>query len=57
VGSAGEMRAATAARNLALLRKIAPDTVSRGRTPKASLRAQQKEAAWNNAHMLQLLAG
>jgi len=25
--------------------------------PATSLRAQQKEAAWNNAYMLQLLAG
>ncbi len=47
----------TAARNLALMRKIALNIVGRDRTSKASVRARRKKAAWNDAHMLQLLAG
>jgi predicted transposase YbfD/YdcC len=46
-----------AARNLALLRKIALNLVGRDRSTKASMRAKRKKAAWNNGYMFQLLAG
>ncbi len=46
-----------AARNLTLLRKITLNIVGRDRTPKASMRARRKKAAWNDGYMLQLLAG
>ena len=51
------VRDRTAARNLALLRKIALNIVSRDRTSKASVRAGRKKAAWNDGYMLQLLVG
>ena len=51
------VRDRTAARNLALLRKIALNIVGRDRTSKASVRARRKKAAWNDAYMLQLLLG
>jgi predicted transposase YbfD/YdcC len=51
------VRDRTAARNLALLRKIALNVVGRDRTSKASVRARRKKAAWNDAYMLKLLAG
>jgi predicted transposase YbfD/YdcC len=51
------VRDRTAARNLALLRKIALNIVGRDRTSKASVRARRKKAAWNNSYMLQLLVG
>jgi len=51
------VRDRTAARNLALLRKIALNIVGRDRTSKASVRARRKRAAWNDAYMLKLLAG
>jgi predicted transposase YbfD/YdcC len=47
----------TAARNLALLRKIALNIVGRDTTSKASMRARRKRAAWNDAYMLKLLVG
>ena len=40
------MRDRTAARNLALLRKIALNIVGRDTTSKASVRARRKRAAW-----------
>ena len=46
-----------AARNLALLRKIALNLVGRDRSTKASVRAKRKKAAWNDDYMFQLLAG
>lgn len=46
----------TAARNLAILRKIALSVVGRDTTSKASVRARRKKAAWNDTYMLQLLA-
>ena len=49
------VRDRTAARNLALLRKIAINLVGRDRTTKASVRVKRKKAAWNDAYMLQLL--
>ena len=51
------VRDRTAARNLALLRKIALNIVGRDRTSKASVRARRKKAAWNDSYMLQLLVG
>jgi predicted transposase YbfD/YdcC len=50
------VRDRTAARNLALLRKIALNIVGRDKTAKASVRARRKKAAWNDAYMLKLLA-
>ena len=47
----------TAARNLALLRKIALNIVGRDRTSKASVGARRTKAAWNDSYMLQLLVG
>jgi predicted transposase YbfD/YdcC len=49
------VRDRTAARNLAMLRKIALNLVGRDQTTKASVRAKRKKAAWNDAYMLQLL--
>ena len=46
-----------AARNLAILRKIALNPMSRDRTARVSMRARRKQAAWNNDYMLSLLAG
>ena len=51
------VRDRTAARNLALLRKIALNIGGRDKTTKASVRARRKTAAWNDAYMLKLLAG
>ena len=51
------VRDRTAARNLALLRKIALNIVGRDKTIKASVRARRKRAAWNDPYMLNLLAG
>jgi predicted transposase YbfD/YdcC len=47
----------TAARNLALLRKIALNLVARDRGSRASLRGRRKRAAWNDDYMLQLVTG
>jgi hypothetical protein len=46
-----------AARNLAVLRKIAINLISRDRTTRISIRARRKQAAWNDEYMLSLLAG
>ena len=51
------VRDRTAARNLALLRKIAPNIVGCDQTAKASIRARRKKAAWNDGYMLKLLLG
>jgi predicted transposase YbfD/YdcC len=45
-----------AARNFAVLRKIALNLVSRDHSAKVSVRAKRKKAAWNDRYMLQLLA-
>jgi predicted transposase YbfD/YdcC len=50
------VRDRTAARNLAILRKIAINLVGRDRSSKASMRAKRKRAAWDDSYMLQLLA-
>ncbi len=51
------VRDRTAARNLAVLRKIAINLVGRDPSTKASMRAKRKRAAWNDDYMLRLLAG
>ena len=53
----GRVRDRTAARNLAILRKIAINLMGRNRTPRISMRARRKQAAWNDDYMLALLAG
>jgi predicted transposase YbfD/YdcC len=50
------VRDRTAARNLALLRKIALNPVARDRSGRTSLRGRRKKAAWNDAYMLQIIA-
>ncbi len=50
------VRDRTAARNLALLRKIALNLVARDRSGPTSLRGRRKKAAWNDAYMLQIIA-
>jgi hypothetical protein len=49
--------ASGAARNLAILRKVAINLMGRDRTPRISMRARRKQAAWNDEYMLALLAG
>jgi hypothetical protein len=44
-----------AGRNLAILRKVAINLVSRNRSAKASIRARRKKAAWDDSYMRQLL--
>ena len=51
------VRDRTAARNLAILRKVAINLISHGRTAQISMRARRKQAAWNDEYMLSLLAG
>lgn len=51
------VRHRTAARNLALGRKIALTPIGRDRSRTASVRARRKRAAWNDDYMFQLLAG
>jgi predicted transposase YbfD/YdcC len=46
-----------AARNLAVLRRMAINLVGRDGSTKASVRARRKRAAWSDDDMLQLLAG
>jgi predicted transposase YbfD/YdcC len=50
------LRDPTAVRNLALLRKIALNLVTRDPSTKASLRAKRKRAAWDDDYMGQILA-
>ena len=51
------VRDRTAARNLALLRKIALNLVARDRGSRTSLRGRRKKAAWNEASILQIITG
>jgi hypothetical protein len=51
------VRDRTAARNLALLRKIALNLLGRDRSGTASMDARRKSAAWNDEYMFQLLTG
>jgi predicted transposase YbfD/YdcC len=50
------VRDRTAARNFALLRKIALNLVARVRSGRSSLRGRRKRAAWNDDYMLQIIA-
>ncbi len=50
------VRDRTAARNFALLRKIALNLVARDRSGRTSLRGRRKRAAWNDDYMLQIIA-
>src|SRR3954467_6152225 len=49
------VRDRTAARNLALLRKIALNLVSADRNSQISLRGRRKKAAWNDDYMLRII--
>src|SRR5205085_8090665 len=49
------VRDRTAARNLAILRKVAINLISHSRTAQISMRACRKQAAWNDKYMLSLL--
>jgi predicted transposase YbfD/YdcC len=51
------VRDRVAARNLAVLRKIALNLISRDQSSKTSKRGRRKQAAWNDTYMLQLLRG
>ncbi|RZU38773.1 hypothetical protein [Edaphobacter modestus] len=51
------VRARTAVRNFALLRKIAINLVRRHNRSRNSLRGRRKIAAWNNQYMRQVLTG
>ena len=51
------VRHRTAARNLALLRKIALNLIGRDRSDTDGMRARRKRAAWDDDYMFQLLAG
>ena len=50
------VRDRTAARNFALLRKIALNLVARDRSTQTSLRGRRKKAAWDDGYMLQIIA-
>jgi predicted transposase YbfD/YdcC len=50
------VRDRTAARNFALLRKIALNLVARDRGTQTSLRGRRKKAAWNDGYMLRIIA-
>src|ERR687889_182503 len=50
------VRDRTAARNFALLRKIALNLVARDRSTQTSLRGRRKKAAWDNSYMFQIIA-
>src|SRR4051794_8156721 len=50
------VRHRTAARNLALLRKIALNLVAADRSSQTSLRGRRKKAAWNDDYMLRIIA-
>lgn len=54
---ASRVRERTAARNLALLRKVALNLARADTTLKASLKGKRKAAAWDNAFMTTLIAG
>ena len=51
------MRERTAARTLALLRKVALNLARADTTLKANLKGKRKSAAWDNAFMATLIAG
>src|SRR4051794_13585656 len=49
------VRDRTAARNLALLRKIALNLIAADRSSQTSLRGRRKKAAWNDDYMLRII--
>ena len=49
------VRDRTAARNFALVRKIALNLVARDRSSRTSRRGRRKQAGWNDAYMLQII--
>jgi predicted transposase YbfD/YdcC len=51
------VRDRTAARNLALLRKVALNLLARDRHSRASRRGRRKMAAWDDDYMLRIIAG
>ncbi len=51
------IRDRTAARNLPIPRKVTINLMGRDRTPRISMRARRKQAAWNDEYMLSFLAG
>ena len=51
------VRERTAARNLAILRRIALDLLRADTSTKASLKGKRKTAAWDDAYMARLLGG
>jgi predicted transposase YbfD/YdcC len=51
------VRERTAARNLAVLRKIALNLLAADRATRTSVRGQRKKAAWNDAYMHRLIFG
>jgi predicted transposase YbfD/YdcC len=51
------VRDRTAARNLAVLRKIALNLLAADRATRTSVRGQRKKAAWNDAYMHRLIFG
>jgi predicted transposase YbfD/YdcC len=50
------VRDRTAARNFALVRKIALNLVAQDKSSRVSLRGRRKKAAWNDSYMLQIIA-
>ena len=50
------VRDRTAARNLALLRRIALNLVASDRSSRTSLRGRREKAAWNDDYMLRIIA-
>jgi predicted transposase YbfD/YdcC len=51
------VRDRTAARNFALLRKIALNLLAKDHDSRASLRGRRKKAAWDDGYMLQIITG
>ena len=54
---ASRVRDRTAARNLALLRRIALNLARADDSLKASLKGKRRSAAWDNTYMARLIAG
>ncbi len=50
------VRNRTAARNFALVRKIALNLVAQDKSSQVSLRGRRKKAAWDDGYMLQIIA-
>jgi predicted transposase YbfD/YdcC len=50
------VRERTAARNFALIRKIALNLIAKDHSTRASLRGRRKKAAWDDNYMLRIIA-